>query len=90
MFAAQGAHDSIAVLALDAQGKLIKTGEIKTKLRDFPAGLALDGRGLLFVVNNTSAGENPLRTTRKETGNKENVSKNCDGQIGSTKSKVSG
>jgi YVTN family beta-propeller protein len=62
IFAAQGAHDSVAVLALDATGNLTKKGEIKTRKLDFPAGLALDSRGFLFVANNTSGGDNPLRS----------------------------
>ena len=41
IFAAQGAHDSIAVLAMDANGGLSQAGEIATKPGDFPAGIAL-------------------------------------------------
>jgi YVTN family beta-propeller protein len=62
VYAAQGAHDSIAVLALDAEGNLSMQSEIRTRRLDFPAGLALDDRGLLFVANNTSGGDNPLRS----------------------------
>src|SRR3974390_2679241 len=51
VFAAQGAHDSIAVLTLDSAGKLSMKHVIRTRRFDFPAGLALDGRGLLFVAN---------------------------------------
>ncbi|HZK82387.1 MAG TPA: hypothetical protein VFC46_15000, partial [Humisphaera sp.] len=62
IFAAQGAHDSIAVLAVDGDGKLSWKREIGARKFDFPAGLALDDRGLLFVVNNTVGGNNPLRS----------------------------
>jgi YVTN family beta-propeller protein len=62
IFAAQGAHDSISVLALDADGKLSKKREIRARRFDFPAGLALDDRGMLFVANNTVGGSNPLRS----------------------------
>jgi DNA-binding beta-propeller fold protein YncE len=53
IYAAQGAHDTIAVLSLDAEGQL-KRGErtITAKKSDFPAGLALDGQGRLYVANN--------------------------------------
>ena len=63
VYAAQGGHDSIAVLRMDAQGNLTKQREIRTRKLDFPAGLALDGRGLLLVANNTS-GESNQRDRR--------------------------
>ena len=40
----------------------MKQREIHTCRLDFPAGPALDGRGLLLVANNTYGGENPLRS----------------------------
>jgi YVTN family beta-propeller protein len=55
-YAAQGAHDSIAVLNIDQSGMLTLKGTIKTHKYDFPAGLALDGRGLLYVADNASGG----------------------------------
>jgi DNA-binding beta-propeller fold protein YncE len=55
VYAAQGAHDSIAVLKLGSDGSLTKTGSIKTRTDDFPAGLAVDGKGLLYVANNAAA-----------------------------------
>jgi YVTN family beta-propeller protein len=54
VYAAQGAHDSIAVLSLSPDGKLVKTGSIKTQAEDFPAGVAVDARGMLYVANNAS------------------------------------
>lgn len=62
VYAAQGAHDSIALLSLSSDGQLAKKGEIPTKQYDFPAGLSLDDRGLLYVANNTSGGEDPFRS----------------------------
>jgi YVTN family beta-propeller protein len=62
VYAAMGAHDSIGVLTLDPSGTLKKINEIQTSRHDFPAGLALDGRGLLFVVNNTSNEHDPFRS----------------------------
>jgi len=65
VYAAQGNHDSIAVLALGADGSLELKRTIATRKADFPAGLALDGRGLLYVTNNdpiepsAKAGEPP-------------------------------
>jgi YVTN family beta-propeller protein len=55
-YAAQGAHDSIAVLGIGDDGILALKGSIKTRKYDFPAGIALDGRGLLYVANNASGG----------------------------------
>jgi len=63
LYAAQGAHDSIAILSLNADGALMLTGSITTKRNDFPAGLALDERGHLYVANNAAGGGNPLKLT---------------------------
>jgi YVTN family beta-propeller protein len=52
IYAAQGAHDTIAVLSIDAEGKLKRERTIATKASDFPSGLALDGQGRLYVANN--------------------------------------
>jgi YVTN family beta-propeller protein len=57
VFAAQGARDSICVLTLSPDGKLNRSGSIAAKDGDFPAGLATDSRGLLYVSNNRSAAE---------------------------------
>jgi DNA-binding beta-propeller fold protein YncE len=61
VYAAQGNHDSIAILKLADDGTLTRQGEISTKSGDFPAGLALDGRGMLYATNNDPAGATPLR-----------------------------
>ena len=61
IFAAQGNHDSIAVLHLDDAGVLSSERSIKTKTGDFPAGLALDEHDHLFVANNTAGGD-PFRS----------------------------
>jgi YVTN family beta-propeller protein len=63
IYAAQGGHDSIAVMSLDANGKLSRTGTIRTKHEDFPAGLALDDRGRLYVSNNAAGEDNPYKLT---------------------------
>jgi YVTN family beta-propeller protein len=60
VYAAQGNHDSIAVLRIDENGALSQTGRIKARRGDFPAGLALDERGHLYVANNSSGGERPF------------------------------
>ena len=52
VYASQGNHDAIAVLKLGDDGSLSETGSIPTKAGDFPSGLALDGRGFLYVANN--------------------------------------
>jgi YVTN family beta-propeller protein len=54
VYAAQGAHDSLAVLSLGADGSLTRTGSIKTRENDFPAGVAIDAKGTLYVANNAS------------------------------------
>ena len=56
VYAAQGGHDAIAVMHLGPDGHLKLTGSINTADGDFPAGLAADGRGTLYVSAN-SAGE---------------------------------
>jgi YVTN family beta-propeller protein len=62
VYAAQGQHDSIAQLSLDADGKIALSGTIPTRPKDFPAGVALDDRGLLYVANNASAAsEDPFK-----------------------------
>ncbi|HWB53978.1 MAG TPA: beta-propeller fold lactonase family protein [Tepidisphaeraceae bacterium] len=52
LYAAQGAHDSIAVLHLEKEGQLTPSGSIRTRRFDFPAGLALDSHGHLYVADN--------------------------------------
>jgi YVTN family beta-propeller protein len=59
VYAAQGHHDAIAILRLGDDGSLTREGGIATKAGDFPAGLALDGRGLLYVTNNDPVGATP-------------------------------
>ncbi|HZZ43740.1 MAG TPA: beta-propeller fold lactonase family protein [Tepidisphaeraceae bacterium] len=59
LYAAQGGHDSIAILHLSPEGALAESDTLYTKDRDFPAGLALDSKGLLYVSNNASAEANP-------------------------------
>ena len=59
LYAAQGAADKIAVLKLDADGKPQLQRHIPTRKGDFPAGLVLDGRGVLFVSNNDPASAHP-------------------------------
>jgi YVTN family beta-propeller protein len=56
LYASQGAHASIAILSIGDDGALTATGAIKTKKYDFPAGLALDQKGVLYVANNGSGG----------------------------------
>ena len=62
VFAAQGNHDSIAVLHIDRAGQLTRVRSIVTGKGDFPAGLSLDSAGHLFVANNTSGGDDPFRS----------------------------
>src|SRR4051794_17286480 len=52
LYAAQGSADKIAVLGIDDDGKLTPRRRFDTRRGDFPSGLALDGRGLLYVANN--------------------------------------
>lgn len=52
VYAAQGGAHSVAVLSLSAAGALSLTGAIALQPGDFPAGLALDGRGYLYVASN--------------------------------------
>jgi YVTN family beta-propeller protein len=52
VYAAQGNKDAIAVLSLGSDGILAMKRSIPTRKADFPAGLALDERGLLYVTNN--------------------------------------
>jgi YVTN family beta-propeller protein len=63
LYAAQGAADSIAVLRIDEAGTLKPIRKIRTHRGDFPAGLALDGRGLLYVANNDPDSTHPANET---------------------------
>jgi len=61
IYASQGAHASIGIFSVNAAGQLTKVGSIKTGLDDFPAGLATDGRGLLYVADNGSGYADPFK-----------------------------
>jgi YVTN family beta-propeller protein len=61
VYASQGGHDTIAVLHLDDSGTLTSQDTIKTKPRDFPAGLALDDAGRIYVANNAAGLINPYK-----------------------------
>lgn len=52
LYAAQGANDTLLKISMDAEGKLVQTGAIKTRKGDFPSGLAVDAKGRLYVANN--------------------------------------
>ena len=52
IYASQGAHASVAVLAIDSTGNLSQTATITGRTYDFTAGVATDKRGCLYVVNN--------------------------------------
>jgi hypothetical protein len=52
IYAAQGQHDTIAVIGISADGTLKQQRTITTKKSDFPSGLALDNQGRLYVANN--------------------------------------
>jgi YVTN family beta-propeller protein len=54
VYAAQGANDSIAVLSLSPDGKLALQHTFPTHANDFPAGLAVDDTGRLYVANNAA------------------------------------
>jgi YVTN family beta-propeller protein len=54
VYVAQGARDSIGVLSLLSDGTLTLTGSIDTRRGDFPAGLAIDGKGLIYAANNSA------------------------------------
>lgn len=52
LYAAEGAAHRIAVLTIDADGKLTLSGSIGLRPADFPAGLAADANGRLYVTQN--------------------------------------
>jgi YVTN family beta-propeller protein len=60
VFAAQGAHDAIAVMTIDGQGQLERIRTIQCKADDFPSGLALDQAGRLYVANNDPEAQPPV------------------------------
>jgi YVTN family beta-propeller protein len=61
LYAAQGGHDSIAVLTLSGDGKLKLVDTIPTRAKDFPAGLATDNRCFLYITNNASGAGDPFK-----------------------------
>ena len=52
LYAAQGGNSSVAVVSVSAAGELAITGSIALPKGDFPAGLAIDRRGYLYVAIN--------------------------------------
>jgi YVTN family beta-propeller protein len=64
LFAAQGAADAVAVLRVADDGKLERDRVIQTGPGDFPSGLVLDGRGMLYVANNDPTPGGPISPTR--------------------------
>ncbi len=52
LFASQGNNHTIGVLNISAAGQLTPTGTIPMASSDFPAGVALDSRGYLYVAVN--------------------------------------
>ena len=64
LYAAQGAADAIAVLRLGKDGKLTPRDTIATRRGDFPSGLALDGRGMLYAANNDPTPAGPVGGVR--------------------------
>jgi YVTN family beta-propeller protein len=57
VYAGMGAADAIAELTLSPDGVLGRAGIIHATKGDFPAGVALDQRGHLYVANNSSGAE---------------------------------
>src|SRR5262249_10925676 len=56
----EGANDSVAVLSLATDGSLTPKSRIKAQHDDFPAGVALDEQGHLYVANQHLGGKNPF------------------------------
>jgi len=52
LYASQGGNHTVAVLNLASNGALTPTGTIPMGAGDFPAGIALDARGFLYVAVN--------------------------------------
>jgi YVTN family beta-propeller protein len=52
LYAAQGAAHTVAILSLSPEGKLRRVGQIGMRQSDFPAGVAIDGKGRLYVTQN--------------------------------------
>jgi YVTN family beta-propeller protein len=65
LYAAQGANDSILVAEIAPDGQLTQRAAIPTRPGDFPAGLAADHAGRLYVANQAAnpRGDNPLTST---------------------------
>ncbi len=65
LYAAQGANDSILVIDIGADGQLTERAAISTRAGDFPAGLAVDSSGRLYVANQAAnqQSDNPFTAT---------------------------
>jgi YVTN family beta-propeller protein len=59
VYAAQGGHDAIAALRWSPAGTLQLERSFPTAAGDFPAGLAADRRGRLYVTDNGAGGGTP-------------------------------
>ena len=51
----------MAVLSLSGDGQLKLLDQIPTRAKDFPAGVAVDNRGWLYVANNASGDGDPTK-----------------------------
>lgn len=57
LYAAQGGADRIAIVKIKEDGTLYHWDHINTRKADFPAGIAIDSRGYLYVANNDPAAD---------------------------------
>jgi YVTN family beta-propeller protein len=61
VYVSQGGIGRIAVLTLGDDGTMKQIRSIAARPKDFPAGLALDDRGRLYVANNSAGLGDPLK-----------------------------
>lgn len=57
LYVGTGRDNNVGIVDVGPDGTLKRAGKIETKKGDFPAGVALDSRGMLFVTSNEPYGD---------------------------------
>jgi YVTN family beta-propeller protein len=61
LYAAQGGAGAVTIFKIDANGILTHEGDFMGQPTDFPAGIAADARGRIYVTQNDPTSSNDIR-----------------------------